>query len=218
MNKRYIFDNCPDTFLNSRNWYETISNYIVDLEFQIDAQQNIDSSYDKFCKILTNEMDQHLQYRELNKSTRKRLKNSKPFWCDELDILWKNLRNSEKCFRKCKDSNKHRNKLFVEFKTNQNLFDKRLRQIERNYNYSKITHIENVCTKNPKEFWHHIKNLGPRQHTSIPTTVKDSSGNLISDPDAVCNQWKNEFESLYNNPNNDMFDNEFREQKNSRIT
>ena len=37
--------------------------------------------------------------------------------------------------------------------------------------------IENECTNNPKEFWSHLKNLGPKRQQSVPCEIYDADGN-----------------------------------------
>ena len=114
--RRYIFDNIPNGFRQSNSWHQSISNLIVDLEYQIDNQANINQSYSKLCEILFNEMDKYLKYKTCGKPIKTRLKNSKPFWCEELDDLWKNLREKGKMFKGKHLTTNLRNKYRSDFK------------------------------------------------------------------------------------------------------
>ena len=191
--RRYIFDNIPNSFRQSNSWHQSISNLIVDLEYQIDNQASINQSYSKLCEILFNEMDKNLKYKTCGKPVKKQLKNSKPFWCEELDDLWKNLREKEKRYNGKQLTTNLRKKYRTDFKNAQNIFDKRLRQVERQYNHNKIIQIEQVCTSNPRAFWNQIKNLGPRSNNKIPNKVRDPEGNITTDPEFVLDKWKTEF-------------------------
>ena len=209
VNRKYLFDNIPDAFMNSPYWNTTISNIIADLEFQLDNQNSIDLTYNKLCEVITGEMDKYLKFRNISKGIRKRYRNSKPYWCDELDTLWKQVRNAETEFNKCRDHRKARYQKRERFKNIQNQFDKRLRQIERKYNEGKIQEIEKVCVDNPREFWNQIKSLGPRSNSELPMKVKDEEGNIITDHDYVFQKWKTDFEKLYNDRACDNFDETF---------
>ena len=202
--RRYFFENKPEAFMNSNMWSTALQNIIVMFENRIINQENLDKYYDLLCKTLTNEMDKHLKFMDSTKRTRKKHKNSKPYWCDELSDLWRKMRDSEKRFLKHVGTNRSRRELLQNFKNAQSLFDKRLRQREREYNRNKLLQIEEVCTKNPKEFWNHIKKLGPRKKSETPMKVRLDENTHSSDIDTVLEKWKNDFSSLYNNRPNEI--------------
>ena len=60
-----------------------------------------------------------------------------------------------------------------------------------------------MCTDNPKSFWEHIKNLGPKRQAGVPLEVYDELGNVISDENFVFQKWSTEFENLYNTEHNE---------------
>ncbi len=61
-------------------------------------QHKIEHVYTQFCNTLTVEMDKHLKYTSSPKPLRKRLKNSKPYWNQELYDLWVKMSMSENEF------------------------------------------------------------------------------------------------------------------------
>ena len=71
--------------------------------------------------------------------------------------------------------------------------------------------IENINTEDPKQFWQHIKNLGPSTRKDIPEQVYNDEGSLVSDKNHVLNKWKHEFDILYNKPvdTGGIFDEQF---------
>ena len=162
---------------------------------------------------LTEEMEIYLKFRDIDGRTRKKHKHSKPYWCPELEQLWIKMRDSEKLFRKCMNI-KQKTDLHHKYKNSCHIFNKRLRQLERSYNRSKTIEIEQICTKNPKEFWEQIKKLGPRKSSSIPMKVKLNDDSVTSEPSHVLETWKTAFDGLYNNRNTENFHPEFLKESN----
>ena len=142
---------------------------------------------------------------------RKKFKNFKPYWSEELTTLWRDMASSEKLYRRCKQTSASRNYLYENFKMKQHIFDKSLRQAERKYNRNLADEIEEIKTNDPKSFWDHIKRLGPQKSKEIPMKVYDAPGDIQEDPDIVLNAWQTDFENLYNMPDDQgtHFDEEF---------
>ena len=146
---------------------------------------------------------------KLVKQTRKRYKQFKPYWDENLENLWQNVRRAEKAFLNCHDNRYSKTRLRNDFKSAKNIFDKQLRSAERKYKRSLSIDVEAVCTDNPKSFWEHIKNLGPKRQAGVPLEVYDELGNVISDENFVFQKWSTEFENLYNTEHNEQFDDQF---------
>ena len=69
--------------------------------------------------------------------------------------------------------------------------------------------IETDCTNNPREFWDHLKSLGPKRKHSVPCEVYDESGNVRTDRSFVDSTWTQDFSNLYNAQNTQDFDDQF---------
>ena len=69
-----------------------------------------------------------------------------------------------------------------------------------------INNLESIHKDNPRDFWKKIKQLGPKTK-NIPFKV-ENNGTLTSDPEAVLNTWKDDFQQLYN-PNIENVDQSF---------
>jgi hypothetical protein len=157
-------------------------------------------------------MNKSIPFIDCTRKTRKRYKHFKPYWDDELENLWQNVRISERKFLRFRGDKNTQNQLRSQFKLAQDTFDRRIRSAERRYKRSLAFDIDSASTDNPREFWNHIKQLGPKRKSSIPLEVYDDNGNIISDEEFVFNKWTNEFGKLYNfNENSVEFDNEFYE-------
>ena len=185
--------------MNTNTWNSALSEIISRLEHIQVSQGKLDEIYSQVCSTVFNELDSYVQYRDAKPSTGKKLRLSKPFWCDELTSLWKTYHTTENEFLAFKGPRRVRNEVFHAYKTAQHMFDKRKRQIEREYNKTKLLEIHSVCTDNPKEFWKCIKNLGPSKKKDIPMQVY-VDGNVATDKTSVLNQWKSDYEGLYNRP------------------
>ncbi len=207
--RKYRFEHTPDLFMASECW-KSAMNVLIDTSIScIEDQQEIDNLYEYFCKTLTNEMDIYLRYSDAPKYIRKKLKNCKPYWNDELYNLWLQMSNAEKTYSKFKGPRNIREILRREYVTKRKCFDKTLRKNERHYNQKVIDNIEEVCTTNPREFSALLKRLGPRKCSDIPFKVYNDAGQLVSDIDTVLNTWKTSFHGLLNRPESVDFDDDF---------
>ena len=211
-NKRtYRFDNVPDMFLASDSWRYSMTQ-LIDL-FMIcrKNKDDFDNIYDKFCKVLSDEMNKFLKYTDASKPIRKRFNNKKPYWNEELSRLWKEMSESEKVYTKYCGPKHIKESLKKTFVHKRNIFDKNLRKTERLYNRNVLTEIDDVCTSDPREFWNYISKLGPRKSNSVPMKVYDTDGQVITDTERVLNKWKEDFQALYECPQDveENFDTDF---------
>ena len=89
------------------------------------------------------------------------------------------------------------------------------RKYKRQFNHERVLEIESVCTTNPKSFWNHIKNIGPRKCNKIPMEVYNADQSITCDSEKVLEHWRKEFENLYNtsvvNEHDEQFDKEVKD-------
>ena len=202
----------PENFMNSELARTAFLDIIRNIELCRETQNNIDELYESFCTKLIKEMNENIPSFDCSKKTRKRYKQFKPYWDENLERLWQEVRKKETEFLKFHGDRYTKNRLKLAFKTNRNTFDKQLRSAERTYKRSLSINVESVCTQNPKAFWDHIKHLGPKPTGTVPLEVYDEDQNVISDEDFVFQTWSREFENLYkSNENSENFDNQFYE-------
>ena len=206
-NKRYVFDNIPVTFRNNDVWKMSMNMLITKFENIIQTQEQLNDLYKQTCEVLLSEMDKFLQFKTVGRKSKKRYKNTKPFWDNELTMAWKTMADSEKVYLKFKGPRHEKLCLQAQFKHSRKLFDKMLRQKERRYNKNYIEHIETICFDNPRKFWQQIKSMGSKK-SSVPMSVYNN-GSLTSDNNIVLSKWKSEFESLYAESNCNQFDDVF---------
>ena len=207
--KRYKLNAIPVDFLSSNISKLALQSVIQRIESARETQNEVDDIYSTLCKLLVAEMDANIPTFDTSKRTKKRFKNTKPFWNDELAGLWHSMRDRERAFLRFKGSSNIKSQLRREFQTAQNIFDRTLRKYERKYKRSMCNDIENMSTENPREFWNKIITLGPRKSTNIPMEVYNENGEVLTNEKCVLNRWKTDFENIYNNESVDDFDSAF---------
>jgi len=130
--------------------------------------------------------------------------------CEELSILWDSAHHSEHRYLKAPQNSAQRRYLRNIAKKKQNDFDRLYKKLKRRYERQKLIHIELLNTKNPKEFWKEIRNLGPRKKHEIPMKVYMSDGSVSENINEVLCKWETDFKSLLNpNINSTTFNAEF---------
>ena len=195
--RKYLFEHKPDDFMKSEMWKLSLQSLISHFENGITNQQNVDIFYNELCNHLFKEMDLHLNFKTIgSKRERKKLKLHKPFWNSDLSNLWKSMREKENIFTKFKGHRHVKNRLYTEYKESQLYFDKKLRFYERSYNREKIEEFDDIV-RNPKQFWNKLKNLGPRNESSIPIAVRLPDNTFDTNINSVLERWKHDFSQLY---------------------
>ncbi len=177
------------------------------------SQDQVDALYDSFCKEYHEAMDKHLHYVEtLPDKCRKYKSNPKPWWNDELEKTWKHLVRKE---RELKEKNSVKKKRLVkkndEFKKAQQTFDRLYRKCKREYVRKEQMELEELNTKDPREFWNQLKRLGPKnQNIYIPLQTVKANGEITNDLNEVIQIWCDAYKSLYTPFSNDSdFDEKF---------
>ena len=199
--KVYYFDSVPDNFMNNDLFKNTLHTLIQRMERCESNQEMLNSIYEDLCQTLLQQMDNHLQFKDCSKKTKKSFKISKPYWNETLYNLWKDMRNAEKLYLKSKGSRRHKQVVRQKFKDKRTLFDKMLRQTQRAYYKNFAENLESeINTKDPKSFWNHIRKLGPKQKYDIPLKICNNDGTYNFNVSAVCSHWENEFSQLLNKP------------------
>ncbi|CAG2190910.1 unnamed protein product [Mytilus edulis] len=184
-NKRYKLKSIPNDLFASDLSKIALQSIITQIERTRETQTNIDEIYSKLCDVIIDEMNDKIPRFSTSTNTRKRLKMNKPFWNDELRLLWDDMRTKENQFLKFKGKASVKSKLRQDFKSAQTIFDRKLRKCERQHRQSFCIDIEIMTTKNPNEFWEKIKRLGPRKSKLIPMEVYNTEGEILIDETRV---------------------------------
>ena len=207
--RKYYFNEVPEDFMLNEQFLTSFIDVVTRQLSNCTGQEDLDKMYDNVCQLITGEMDRCLRFSDKANKARKKGKQRKPYWNHKLSLLWKDMILAEKEFLNCKGHHTQRNYLRNIYVTKRKLFDKCLRKCERKYNEKVVNDIEEVCLNDPRNFWNHIKSLGPRNKTEIPLMVYDEKGDVNSDLAVVLDKWRNEFSDLLNRPDVDLFDDNF---------
>ena len=210
VHRKYNVKILPDDLFYSDQCRNSLLSIIDRLEKSHMIQSDIDQMYDDLLSTIHTEMDSKLDYKDYSPSTKKRRRNKKPHWNDELEKLWGDVKSLERIYLKEKVNRIRREKRQA-FVNKRNEFDKALKKAERRYNATKQTGIHHLRSANPQAFWDQLDELGPGKKSGrVSDSVKLSDGTQTSDIQVVLAKWRTDFEQLYklcdNGPiNNDMF-------------
>ena len=207
--RKYKLNRLPQNFMNSNISRTAFLELINRIELCRETQNNVDLIYDSLCDTLIREMNDSVPYFDCTKPVRKRFKSFKPYWNDDLDRQWNKMRLKERAFVKHKGTRARGCVLKQEFFVSRNKFDKLLRTTDRAYRRGLMIDIEADCTNNPREFWDHLKSLGPKRKQTVPCEVYDEGGNNRTDRSFVDSTWTRDFSNLYNEQNTQDFNDQF---------
>ena len=167
------------------------------IESQELDQTHIDRIYKDICDIYYTELNNKVRFKYISKKNKKRYRHSpKEWWNDNLENLWKDLCASEKEYLKHEGPKRIKAAKRSAYLTKQRLFDRTVKKTKRLYIKQKHCEIEELQTNDPRKFWDHIKNLGPKSKKTIPMEVYDEYGNVTDDPQSVLSKWEHEFKTL----------------------
>ncbi|CAC5411941.1 unnamed protein product [Mytilus coruscus] len=105
---KYNTRNLPDDWLPTSSVISEINEIIRRLESSEATQDNIDRVYEYFVSVIKNEMSSKLPSKTIcihDGASNKKRKCRKPWWNDDLTVLWNEVCNSEKMWLKCKNRN-----------------------------------------------------------------------------------------------------------------
>lgn len=145
-NKRYKLNKIPQFFGEGGIFSMAIANLISRIEQSRETQNDIDSIYDQLCTVILDEMNSKIPCFDSSKKTRKRFKHTKPYWSEELSLLWQSLRRKEHGFVKCKGNRSVWSGLRRDYLNARQHFDRKLRQTERAYRTALAYDIENLSS------------------------------------------------------------------------
>ena len=192
LQKKVIRNVHPDLFSCSE--CQTVLTELIDKLSQVHHQREIDKWYDEFCDYISSVSEACNN----PKSSRKGgfARKPKPYWNEQLRVLWKEMRVAEKSFLRCID-NKNKVQLKNDFKARQQTFDKKMRACKRKYERGQALKIEYMQTNNPQLFWNLLNNLGPKKVKNIPMEVMLENGSSVFAIDCVLKKWETDFGSLF---------------------
>ncbi|VDH96384.1 Hypothetical predicted protein [Mytilus galloprovincialis] len=198
--KKFDFSNIPSSFLDNR--LRDIEDLILQLDMNMVNQDGINKLYGNFVDILKNEMNDCLDYKTVklqDGQSNKKRRTKKPWWSDQLTVLWNKVCEAEKDMLKCKITSRKREFRSVFIMKRKN-FDREAQRAKRHYWRNKVLRIDELESGNQREFWKEIGRIGVGQERRklIPMEVQLQNGEITNDKDSVLSEWKNAFYDLLN--------------------
>ena len=198
---KYDLTNIPPDFLQGGLVQRQIDEYISIIENRVLNQERLNEMFDGFCNCVKSEMNEKLSHRTVrvvNGLSNKRRRVKKPYWTDDLSMLWNRYAEAEK--KASQANGREKQRLRAVARGYRDALDRNVQAAKRKYWREMQDSLLKLQTENPKEYWRFIGKIGVAQERSnrIPWEVIDADGVVKSDPDSVIKRWKNDFEKLLN--------------------
>ena len=189
-------------FMNNENIHQQILDTIERIEYEITTNENIQSAYNDFERLLKEEMENRLPKITLNrKDNSKRKSRYKPYWNEILQEQWDKVKVTERAWTKFQGSRITKRRLKEEFCAERRVFDKLNRKYKRQHRDGEQRNLEDKLNgTNKSDFWKTIGRIGManERNKGIPCEIVDDNGNVVTDKRVVIEKWKTEMEKLYN--------------------
>ena len=187
----------PVNYLNDRQ--EEIRHFITKIETEMHNQSEADQCYNDFTNLIRQEMYQKVHYKNIKLKeavNNKKRRVKKPWWSEELTVLWNELCLKEKAMLKAEAVSKRIKR--EAFLRQRKLFNKEVQKAKRKYWKAKQIEIENLETSDQKAFWKQIGKIGIGQERKkdIPDEATLENGEISNNIEAVLHVWKTSFENL----------------------
>ena len=154
-----------------------------------------------------------------NKKERSLLRQSQPYWSEELASLWKEARTAEKCWIefkvKCNEDIGRKNSLRENFKWKQKLFDSTFRRAKRAHRKQEMDRLEQDARNNVNSMWSTLKKLNDPPSSKASLEIIREDRTISRDVQEVLEKWYHDISKLYSGISNDTevaFDDNFLEQ------
>jgi len=202
---KYDVSSVPASFLCDPGILAAVNDCIITLESGYRLQSDIDGVYSNFCSVVRTEMHSKLKHRKIGVShglSNKRRRVGKPWWSDELSLMWNAVCESENAWLRSKSPNE-KSTLKTSYIQCRKQFDKSVQRAKRAHWAQLQDELVSSLNNDTRLFWRDIGKLGVAQSKvkTIPLEVVCEDGSVSTDEKMVLNKWKSEFSSLYNNSN-----------------
>ena len=131
----------------------------------------------------------------------------KPFWSQDLSEL---MKAKKKCYKMWVDAGRPRdenNQMYLNHKESKRAFRKMMRMSEAKYRAGIEDKIQECQELDQREFWFLLKG---KRSKKLGGVLKDSAGEVITDPNKVLGMWEDHFRKLGKPTENPAYDNKFK--------
>ena len=147
-----------------------------------------------------------LQYKHIvvkNSDNKKKIKFSKPWWCNTLSVLWNSVCDAESNWLKCKEISQKRT-LKSEYILARKLFDREFNKLKRAHWVSFQNELMSKCENGQHEFGKTIGRIGVAhsRKSTIPMEIVYDDGSVSNNVDCILAKWRKDFSDLFLDKNN----------------
>ena len=179
--RKYDLTNIGEDFMKKEK--EHIQRKISDIEEQLAEKDKLNEAYESFLQLLEDEMGNHIKYKDIKINTNAahhHKSKRKPYWCNELQQLWDNVKDKEKCWFQVKGSGVQASKKKEDYCSARKCFDRTLRRHKRRYQQDEQLELLRMSDNDQFQFWQKFGNIGigNERKNPIPNEVVDDDGTV----------------------------------------
>ena len=212
--KRFQVNDIPTSYMNNPDVIEALNVTIRKLERELEHKNDVSRAYKTFTEFVQTEMEKHIQWKNVSVTRQRNTKSMyKPYWNDELGTQWSEVKLCESEWLKSKSNGATRRRLKEKFCDERRKFDKINRKYKRKFQIAKQHELADLCDQNggnTRNFWKYIGKLGVsnERKSKIPWEVVED-GQTVTDVNKVLHRWKTEYEHLFSESTNPIFNDDF---------
>ena len=142
----------------------------------------------------------------------------KPYWSNDLQCAWDSVCQKEQLWLRWRRGHGEKRKLRDSLNRQRKIFDKLNRSAKRKYQMAERDRPKHKFSDHDtRNFWKYIGKIGlQNDRKSSIMEVVDDNGNLTTNIDEVLLRWKNDYENLFHDNDDNGFDeNHLRNVKNA---
>jgi hypothetical protein len=179
-------------------------------------EEEIESIWDEWRKIVEKQRDVLIAERGESERQAERKRRFGCRWSDRIFRLWIRKQQIQRLMRKEKSEEQRARlqKKFIELHKEMKLSARKKRRRQR---LKLMREIEELKDRDPREFWIKLKRLSNLngEKKRLPEVMKDDEGSRVEDIEKL---WKDEYEALGRDVNDDGYDEKFKEEMERRVS
>ena len=133
----------------------------------------------------------------------------KPYWCDELQSAWDQVRVKERAWLRSMGNQSEKRRLRSAYVQERETFDILNRRSKRKYQCAEHDRLKELFNdQETRNFWKYIGKIGMQNDRKpcIPMEIVDSNGHVSTQTEEVLSRWKADYEHLFCEKSNTNFD------------
>ena len=134
-------------------------------------------------------------------------KRLKPYWNKDLTSLSKSKKQTRYDWIKQGRSKDPNNSTYIDYKESKRLFRKEKRRLQFEYKKKCMNELFQCQELDNRYFWYLVNRKNKRK---LCAPVKNEDGIMLTNPNDIQKEWNEYYKKLYTEPDNNMYDDDFR--------